>query len=184
VTLGFVDGTSATLITKQTWLPNSPASYWTRVSIAENGGGTLFSDTVTLNGTSSADTSVLASGVSSITIGDVDAGNPGGVVVAREIDVFGVPTVGPIETFTASRSNVSPGTPITLNWQIDPSATNVSIDNGVGDVSTDTDNNGQGSITLDPGPITATTYTLSITIDGEVVTEEVTVNVQFTLVIL
>lgn len=94
VILTFVDNTTATLAGPTHWEPNSPASYWTTVSFAEFGGGTLFSNTVNLNGGgAAAGTSVLASGVKAITFDIANNANAGGFVVGREVDVWGSPTV-------------------------------------------------------------------------------------------
>ncbi len=96
VVLGFVGGGSATLFSATHWEPNSPSSYWTKVSFANSGGGTLFNDTISLNGGSaSTGTGILATGVQSITfnISQDAAATSGGVVVAREFDVFGVATI-------------------------------------------------------------------------------------------
>ena len=71
----FVDDTSAILAGPAHWEPNSPASYWTKVSFMEASGG------------------VMASGVKAITVDITEDANAGGVVVAREVDIFGVPTV-------------------------------------------------------------------------------------------
>ncbi|MDF7809077.1 right-handed parallel beta-helix repeat-containing protein [Pontiellaceae bacterium B12219] len=79
ITVTFVDGSKAVLAGPEHWAPNSPASYWTTVSFRETSGG------------------VMASGVRSITFDITEDANAGGVVVGREIDIFGVPTeVGPV----------------------------------------------------------------------------------------
>ncbi|MDF7808666.1 family 43 glycosylhydrolase [Pontiellaceae bacterium B12219] len=71
----FVDGSRAVLAGPEHWAPNSPASYWTTVSFRKDSGG------------------VMASGVKSIVFYITEDANAGGVVVGREIDIFGVPTV-------------------------------------------------------------------------------------------
>lgn len=78
VVLGFVGGGTATLIASAHHEPNSPAQYWTSVRFTDDADSTLGG---------------IATGVNSITWNiDNDAPN-GGVVVAREFDVFGVATV-------------------------------------------------------------------------------------------
>jgi hypothetical protein len=95
VDLGFVGGATATLANGTHWEPNSPANYWTQVSFANSGGGTLASDTIDLNGGgAAAGTGVTATGVESITFTISQGANSGGgVIVAREFDVFGVATI-------------------------------------------------------------------------------------------
>jgi len=106
VVLTFVDTTTATLVGPTHWEPNSPANYFTKVSFAESGGGVLFSDTVDLNsGGAGAGSSVLATKVKSITFNFSENAPPGGVVVGREIDIFGSPTVDSTDAFV----NVGPG---------------------------------------------------------------------------
>lgn len=185
ITLGFVGGGSSSFVTKRNWEPNTPVTdYWTKVSFREAGGGVLFSDTVNLNGSgANADNSILASGVESITIGNVDAANSNGVVIAREIDIFGTPTQGFIDSLSASPQLVSPSNPITFSWEIAPSVNTASIDNGVGNILPNT-TNGIGNLTLDPGPTTTTTYTLSVTNGGDIFTKEVTIVVDLNPIIL
>ena len=74
VTVTYVNGVSEILAGPEHWAPNDPASYWTKVSFSEASGG------------------VMASGVKSITFNITEDANPGGVVVAREIDILGTPT--------------------------------------------------------------------------------------------
>ena len=179
IILGFVDGTSSTFITKRNWEPNTPITeYWTQVSFREAGGGFLFSDTVNLNGSgANADNGILASGVESITIGNVDSANAGGIVIAREIDILGTPTQSFIDTFSVSSQLIPPSSPITFSWEIVPLVNTASIDNGVGDILSSTAN-GVGNLTLNPGPDTTTTYTFSVTNDGGTAIRKVTVVVE------
>lgn len=67
-----------------------------------------------------------------------------------------------ITTFTPDRPIISTGLPLTLNWSVDDSAVTISIDQGIGDVSL-LSTDGSGSITLNPGPVSNTTYTLTAT---------------------
>ena len=73
IVLGFVSGGSLTLAGPEHWEPNAPASYWTTVAFSDGDGG------------------VLAHGVKSVTFNITEEANAGGVVVAREFDIFGVP---------------------------------------------------------------------------------------------
>lgn len=70
----YVDDTMATLASPGYWEPNDPVSYWTKVSFTELSGG------------------VMASGVKAITFHITEEASPGGFVVGREVDIFGVPT--------------------------------------------------------------------------------------------
>ncbi len=94
--IDYVDGASATLAGPEHWASNSPvAFYWTKVSFSEAAGG------------------LLASGVESVTFNIAEEANAGGVVVAREIDIFGSPT--------ASARNYLPefvygGTSVSNGW--------------------------------------------------------------------
>ncbi len=83
----YVDDSTAVLTGPEHWEPNSPASYWTTVSFTNSG--------------------AMASGVKAITFNIANDANPGGVVVGREIDVFGVPTIP-----TAHTPVILPGTEI------------------------------------------------------------------------
>ena len=73
----FIDNTSLSLAGPEHWEDNSPtAYYWTTVSFTDGSGGTL------------------ACGAKAITFDITENSNAGdGVVVGREIDIFGVPTV-------------------------------------------------------------------------------------------
>lgn len=91
IELGFVGGGTATLINAQYWAPNPSGEFWSVVSISNDGGGILNSDTVNNNGGGAlADANTLATGVQSITWTITDAANPS---IAAEFDVFGVATV-------------------------------------------------------------------------------------------
>ena len=94
VELGFVLGGTATLASNTVWEPNAtPAQFWTEVSFVNDGGGTLIGDTIELNGGGAGlGTGVIATGVNSISWTNIAAANAGGVVVAREFDVFGTAT--------------------------------------------------------------------------------------------
>jgi len=69
----YVDGTSETIPASH-WEPNSPSSYWTTVSFTNTNGG------------------ALVSGVESMTFDIANDSNANGVLIAREIDVIGVPS--------------------------------------------------------------------------------------------
>jgi hypothetical protein len=75
IVLTFVDDSTATLVGPEHWESNSPASFWTKVSFTEASGG------------------VMASGVKAVTFDITEDANASGVVVGREIDIFGSPTV-------------------------------------------------------------------------------------------
>jgi hypothetical protein len=99
VDVGFVAGSSATLINAQHWEPNSPSEYWTVVSFRDANGDALNSNTVDLNGAGAlADADTIATGVKSLTFtitNPANAGNgqPLATLVAREFDIFGTATV-------------------------------------------------------------------------------------------
>ncbi len=77
----------------------------------------------------------------------------------NELELFGVPVVV-FNDFSVDKPLIPTGEPITLSWDLDPGVTSVSIDNGVGDVTAQTVN-GIGQITLNPGPGSNTTYTMT-----------------------
>ena len=65
-----------------------------------------------------------------------------------------------ISSFTSDQSSTPPGGPVTLSWTVNSEVTSVRIDQGVGGVTAQTVN-GEGNITLDPGPDSTTVYTLT-----------------------
>ena len=67
-----VDGSSVAQAA-QHWAPNAPAFYWTTVSLTDASGGPI------------------VSGVESITFQFTEPANANGILVAREIDIFGIP---------------------------------------------------------------------------------------------
>ena len=77
----------------------------------------------------------------------------------NELELFGVPVVV-FNNFSVNAPLIPSGEPITLSWDLDPGVTSVFINNGVGDVTARTVN-GLGQITIDPGPISNTTYTMT-----------------------
>ncbi len=77
----------------------------------------------------------------------------------NELELFGVPVVV-FNDFSIDKPLIPTGEPITLSWDLDPGVTSISIDNGVGDVTAQTFN-GIGQITLNPGPGSNTTYTMT-----------------------
>ncbi|MDF7807756.1 Ig-like domain-containing protein [Pontiellaceae bacterium B12219] len=75
IILTYVDGATKTWAGPEHWDPNSPtAFYWTKVSFTEASGR------------------VMASGVKAVTFNITEDANPGSYVVAREIDIFGMPS--------------------------------------------------------------------------------------------
>jgi len=97
IELGFVGGGTATLINAQNWAPNPAGEFWSVVSITNDGGGTLFTDTVNNNGAGAvADAGTLATGVESITWTITNAANPS---IAAEFDVYGFATVPEPSTY-------------------------------------------------------------------------------------
>lgn len=65
-----------------------------------------------------------------------------------------------ITSFSVSKTTIAAGEDITFSWAVSTSATDVYIDNGVGDVLPLTDAQGEGGLTLSPGPSADTTYLL------------------------
>ena len=65
-----------------------------------------------------------------------------------------------IVSFAPSAPAITPGDPFELIWEIGSSVSAVTIDNGVGDVFSATVN-GEGSVTIDPGPLTTTSYEMT-----------------------
>ena len=76
IRFNLVDGSSRS-IPGQHWAPNSPAFFWTSVTISEASG------------------EMLATGVASITFEVTERAVPRGVVIAREFDISGSPTNQP-----------------------------------------------------------------------------------------
>ena len=81
-----------------------------------------------------------------------------------------------ISSFTITPEVAASNTPVTLAWTFDATATTASIDQGVGNVLP-LSVNGVGSILLDPGPATSTTYQLSVVSGGELSAELVTLTI-------
>ena len=104
-----------------------------------------------------------------------EVGVNGNENVWREIDVIGVPSLDLIESFTVSPGLIAPGAALTLEWEVDPSVTAVSIDQGVGDVTALTNANGVGSVTVDPGPLSSMTFQLLAETSSESRVEDVAV---------
>ncbi|MEP4078908.1 lamin tail domain-containing protein [Haloferula sp.] len=75
-----------------------------------------------------------------------------------------VTATGPerILSFSNSTPVVTPGDPVTFNWETSQHVTALDIDNGVGNVLPFT-SNGVGSTTFNAGPSTATSYQLTAT---------------------
>ena len=97
IDLGLVGGGTAQLVGPTTWEPNNPAQYWTTVSFVNGSGGALDSTSFDINGAgANPGTGVIATGVESITWTITDQANAGGVIVAREFDVFGTATTAAV----------------------------------------------------------------------------------------
>ena len=86
--------------------------------------------------------------------GTAPAGSAGNVELS-----LAIPDPG-IRSFTADKTFIPQGDPILLSWEVNTATTSVTIDNGVGDVTGFTDAAGVGSVVVDPGPLTNTTYSL------------------------
>jgi hypothetical protein len=70
----------------------------------------------------------------------------------------------PIQVFDGQPSIITFGQKSTLTWQVSPTATVISIDNGIGDVKPMTNASGAGSIEVTPTG--TTTYTLTVNTPG------------------
>ena len=66
-----------------------------------------------------------------------------------------------ISSFSVDKTFIPQGTPITLSWSVNSNYTSVSLDQGIGDVTAQTDASGNGSITLNPGPSSSLNYILT-----------------------
>ena len=86
--------------------------------------------------------------------GTAPAGGAGSV----ELDLS-LPDPG-IRGFSVDNGSIAPNTPVTLRWDVKADTTGVSIDQGIGEVQARTID-GEGSITINPGPATTTIYTLT-----------------------
>jgi hypothetical protein len=82
-----------------------------------------------------------------------------------------------IHSFTANKTLIPVGAPITLSWSINTAVTSVTIDNGIGDVSTLTDGSGNGSLTINTGPNMNTVYRLNVVRPNGVSSASVAVDV-------
>lgn len=84
--------------------------------------------------------------------------------------------IGPeINSFTVNHPTIPSGLPVTFDWNLSPTATAISIDQGVGNVVPNT-SGGVGSITI-TGPNVTTNYTISASDTNGTTTEVVTVTV-------
>lgn len=86
----------------------------------------------------------------------------------------GLPMPSLLLSFSADNYLVYPGQAVKLSWQVAPNAS-VSIDSGVGDVTSST-TNGAGSRTVTVSA--PTTFTLTASSQGRVETRQITVNVK------
>lgn len=66
-----------------------------------------------------------------------------------------------IAKFEATPSEASPGTPLTLAWEVILPLTSLTLSPGDVDLLAMTDENGMGALSFDPGPLESTTYTLT-----------------------
>ncbi|MDP5079911.1 MAG: lamin tail domain-containing protein, partial [Opitutales bacterium] len=82
-----------------------------------------------------------------------------------------------ITLFEIDKTLIAAGEDITFSWSVNPVATEIYIDQGVGDVFHLTDGQGSGSTTLSPGPTTDTTYLLVAELPNGASVASVTVKV-------
>ncbi len=82
----------------------------------------------------------------------------------------------PVREFLVDHPLIPAGNPIVLSWDVGIDATSLSIDQGVGDVLPLT-TGGIGQISLDPGPSSATTYTIMASNANGANMAQVTVNI-------
>ena len=90
------------------------------------------------------------------------------VLTSEELQLAMSPLpIGPkIISFSPNAQVIPTGSPLTLSWNIDSELTSLTIEPDIGDVLGVT-TNGIGQITLNPGPLSNTTYTLTaINTDG------------------
>ena len=86
---------------------------------------------------------------------------PAGTSGSAELDLT-VADLG-INSFTVDKSFIPQSEPITLSWSVNSNFTSVSLDQGIGDVTAQTDASGNGSIVLNPGPTQSLNYLLTST---------------------
>ena len=82
----------------------------------------------------------------------------------------------PVREFLVDHPLIPAGNPIVLSWDVGINTTSLSIDQGVGDVLPLT-TGGIGQITLNPGPSSATTYTITASNANGANMAQVTVNI-------
>ena len=82
----------------------------------------------------------------------------------------------PIQVFSGQPLTIALGEKAVLSWQVAPTATVVSIDNGVGDVKALTNASGAGSVEVSPAA--TTTYTLTVNTPGGNETATTTVSLK------
>lgn len=82
----------------------------------------------------------------------------------------------PVREFSVDHPLIPAGNPIVLSWDVGINATSLSIDQGVGDILPLT-TGGIGQITLNPGPSSATTYTITASNADGANMAQVTVNI-------
>ena len=82
----------------------------------------------------------------------------------------------PVREFLIDHPLIPAGNPIVLSWDVGINTTSLSIDQGVGDVLPLT-TGGIGQITLNPGPSSATTYTITASNANGANMAQVTVNI-------
>ena len=121
---------------------------------------------------------------SSVAVGDTTweyvASNPSDGRYFIQLDSGGSGLAGstgpPVREFLVDHPLIPAGNPIVLSWDAGIDATSLSIDQGVGDILPLT-TGGIGEITLDPGPSSATTYTITASNADGVNMAQVTVNI-------
>ena len=102
--------------------------------------------------------------------GTAPAGNAGNIELS-----LAIPDPG-IRSFSVDKSFIPQGEAITLAWEVNSESSGVSISN-IGDVTAMTDADGVGSILVNPGPDSNTTYTLTAVRPNGTSTAQISVEV-------
>lgn len=103
------------------------------------------------------------------------ADNPGRNMYGAVVGPLPPPT-DPIQVFTAQPTSIAFGQKATLSWQISPTATVATIDNGIGDVKPLTNAQGAGSIEITP--TASGIYTMTVNTPGGNETASAAVTIQ------
>jgi hypothetical protein len=95
------------------------------------------------------------------------SGRFGGAIDNVELSIFNAD--GPkITSFTAHPAELTvPGGPVMIEWLVEMPVDSLKVTPGDINVLGDTNAEGRGGVTIDPGPIATTAYTLTATRDGE-----------------